>query len=438
MEIKDKTTETKLFRLKPLHESSNKGQTAFYRNVILPSKTYKEKHKLPLNQIKNAATAYEEQTTLQKEDTERFRSSLQRQLSIDMLRQGYHHSFREGCAILAWQKEDRERLGAEHPLHERPLLDGEPDKLRFLCLYLNKAEEAERRCQYSNMYHSYLELASFFLKSDDRWLSDSFYEKCLSVAQTYQQLDPQLAAEAHLNVGLAYERRAKALHSFIRYRQLSEDFERLKSDASLQLTRLYMKLAERRTDNQSLQFVLKAYEASAQSSDRKIENETSYKLGQAYLEHGNVDSALKYLHKYYDYCEQVNDDEGFGQASEALAICYQKKANVEKSTEYLTKYLQKVSDKEGDIQYARACSALGFIYNTLSQYDSAIQSLSKAYSISLANSHGDIDRNRVLFGIAHGLKLRPYFNDHIDRMKTKELLQWKCTRHESFLTKPKP
>ncbi len=57
------------------------------------------------------------------------------------------------------------------------------------------------------MYHSYLELASYFLKSDDRWLSDSFYEKSLSVAQTYPQLDPQLAAEAYLNVGLAYERR---------------------------------------------------------------------------------------------------------------------------------------------------------------------------------------------------------------------------------------
>ena len=76
----------------------------------------------------------------------RFRSSLQRQLSIDMLRHGYHHSFRELCAILAWQKEDRERLGAEHPLHRRPLLDAEPEKLRFLCQYLNKAEEAERRC----------------------------------------------------------------------------------------------------------------------------------------------------------------------------------------------------------------------------------------------------------------------------------------------------
>jgi hypothetical protein len=62
-------------------------------------------------------------------------------------------------------------------------------------------------------------------------------------------------------------------------------------------------------------------------SDKKIENETSYKLGQAYLEYGNIDSALIYLHRYYDYCQTVDDDEGFGQASEALAICYQKYFN---------------------------------------------------------------------------------------------------------------
>jgi hypothetical protein len=64
-----------------------------------------------------------------------------------MLRHGYHHSFRELHSILAWQKEDRERLGAEHPLHQRPLLDAEVDKLSFLCKYLNKAEESERRCK---------------------------------------------------------------------------------------------------------------------------------------------------------------------------------------------------------------------------------------------------------------------------------------------------
>jgi hypothetical protein len=58
--------------------------------------------------------------------------------------------------------------------------------------------------------------------------------------------------------------------------------------------------------------------------EKKLENETCYKLGQAYVEHGDIDSALKYLHKYYDYCEHLDDDESFGQASEALAICYQK------------------------------------------------------------------------------------------------------------------
>lgn len=59
----------------------------------------------------------------------------------------------------------------------------------------------------------------------------------------------------------------KALNSLIQYRQLSEDYPSLKSDASLQLTRLYMKLAERRTDQESLQFVIKAYEASTQGTN---------------------------------------------------------------------------------------------------------------------------------------------------------------------------
>jgi hypothetical protein len=222
-----------------------------------------------------------------------------------MLRQGYHHSFRELFVILAWQREDRERLGAEHPLHQRPLLDAETDKLRLLCTQLNKAEEAERRCrsrelrrkavdslvlgEYSVMYKSYLELAAYFLTSDDQWLSDFFYEKNLMVAQKYPQLDPQLTAEAFLNVGLAYERRGlqrerenftqlpsadllgdlmKALHSFEKYRYFSDDFPHLKADACLQLTRLYMKLAERATDQQALQYMIRANTAAA---DGKLE-----------------------------------------------------------------------------------------------------------------------------------------------------------------------
>ena len=57
----------------------------------------------------------------------------------------------------------------------------------------------------------------------------------------------------------------QALQSFEKYRELSENFHQLKAHASLQLTRLYLKLAERRADQSALEFVIKAYRASTQS-----------------------------------------------------------------------------------------------------------------------------------------------------------------------------
>jgi hypothetical protein len=60
-----------------------------------------------------------------------------------MLRQGFHKSFRELDSILKLQVEDRYRLGSEHPVWDRPLLDQEPTKLEYLCKKLNKAETAE-------------------------------------------------------------------------------------------------------------------------------------------------------------------------------------------------------------------------------------------------------------------------------------------------------
>ncbi|CAF3788688.1 unnamed protein product [Rotaria sordida] len=428
--------ETYIHRKKSTNETKNKNQSTFFHTSILPSKTYQEKHQLPLKELKTSVKDYKKQPSLQKVDTEKYRNSLQRQLSIDMLRQGYHQSFRELCTILEWQKNDREQLGVEHPHYRRSLLDGEPDKLRFLCIYLNKIEEAERRKQYSNIYKNYIELASFFLKSDDHWLSDLFYKKCLSVAQTYTQFDSKLVAEAYLNVGLVYERQGnlmEALNYFETYRQLSENYYQLKTDANLQLTRLYIKLAEHKKDNEALSYIIKAYETSKQSDNKKLENETAYKLGYAYLELNDIELALKYFHKYYDYCQQENDNEGFSQASEALAICYQKKENVEQTSEYLTKCLQRVSNKIGDNQYARACSTLGFIEATLGHYDSAIESSSKAYSIALVNSNTDLNRNRVLYGIVNGLKLRSIFIDYIDQMNICNLIEWKSTRLENYL-----
>lgn len=320
-----------------------------------------------------------------------------------MLQQGFHESFREICAILSWQKEDREKLGAEHPLHRRPLLEDEPEKFKYLCQMLTKIENSKRKGQkekisekfvrhcfssgrYAVVYKFYLELAMFFFKSEDHWLSDLLYEKCLIVAQTQSQLDPQFSAEAFLNVGLAYERRGelfRALENFKEYRRLSENHSRLRTDANLQLTRLFLKIADRKSNEEKLIFVLNAYESAQQSQDEQTEFETAFQLGQVYLQHDQIDRALQLFHEFYDYCRRVNDYDGFGQVSQSLAICYQKllrnfhfeeylqstlfhfrKGNLKKSMSFLNRYLDRVFDHQNDLQFVRVASTLGLIQIT--------------------------------------------------------------------------
>lgn len=81
---------------------------------------------------------------MRKQILKRMKSCLKRKLCIDMLRQGYHKSFRELDLIFRLQIDERNRLGSEHPVWDRPLLDQEAEKLEYLCRKLNSAEAAER------------------------------------------------------------------------------------------------------------------------------------------------------------------------------------------------------------------------------------------------------------------------------------------------------
>lgn len=65
-------------------------------------------------------------------------------MCIEMLKEGYHKSFRELDFIFRLQIDDRNRLGSEHPVWDRPLLDQEYHKLEYLCKKLNLGEAAER------------------------------------------------------------------------------------------------------------------------------------------------------------------------------------------------------------------------------------------------------------------------------------------------------
>ena len=53
-------------------------------------------------------------------------------------------------------------------------------------------------------------LANYFLETDDLRLSDHFFNSCLETAlQIHGGLGKRKEAEAHCNMGLAYERRSK-------------------------------------------------------------------------------------------------------------------------------------------------------------------------------------------------------------------------------------
>ena len=49
-----------------------------------------------------------------------------------------------------------------------------------------------------------MELASFFSKNKDYWLSDLFDEKCLSIVQRHSGLDKHYVIEAYQLIGLVW------------------------------------------------------------------------------------------------------------------------------------------------------------------------------------------------------------------------------------------
>lgn len=77
----------------------------------------------------------------------RFQSSLKRQLSVELIQKGFHRAFRDLLEIFRLENQQNE--------FQTVLLENQPEKLRFLCLFLSKVEETERKREflYRNSIH---------------------------------------------------------------------------------------------------------------------------------------------------------------------------------------------------------------------------------------------------------------------------------------------
>ncbi|RNA08109.1 tetratricopeptide repeat 29 [Brachionus plicatilis] len=441
-----------------------------FREDILQDKISKEK---TLN--------HHRQQLLDRYEKEKLKNTFKKQLCVEMLKDGYHKSFRELDFILKLQIQDRYRVGSEHPVWDRPLLDNEHEKLEYLCNKLTDAESSERTNEFKKVYINYSDLANYFLLKDDPWLSDYFFEKCLNIVQDKSHnLDDQFLAEAHSNLGLAHERqttdytaksekvresylnamehfqecynlsngkdwfflnRSKAftknqvenLHK-IRYQYAEDHLKNLESptifvDACIHLQRIFRIIADRYSPiaQEKIDLLTKAYQVCKSSFIGSLEGHASFLLGDAYTENKDLDTALACYKNYFDISKRDKDEENFGIASEAIAKCHEKMGQIDKSIEYLEKYLKDA--KKMDKQFSRACNCLANIYNAMGKYEQAAAYSKKAFDNSRQlNLNDQLENNRVLVGLAKAHANLKYFNMNVEiasRKTITNILTWK-------------
>jgi len=85
----------------------------------------------------------------------------------------------------------------------------------FLCIILGIIELFKYHCKFLKLYVSddfyrvyrcHNELAKYFQSTDDKWLSDHFFENCLNYSMKVEGGGGRVAAHGHCDVGLSLEK----------------------------------------------------------------------------------------------------------------------------------------------------------------------------------------------------------------------------------------
>ncbi|XP_028397486.1 tetratricopeptide repeat protein 29-like [Dendronephthya gigantea] len=394
--------------------------------------------------------AKDENSTNAKIDTERYRNSYMHNLCLDMLKDGFHHSFCELFNLLKKEKEEQERLGPDSGLQDQPLVQDQPQKLEQMKVHLTEAEAAKRRGKMDAVYSCYLKLATYFEKHDDISFSNHFYKLCLEASIKVRGDGRRKEAEANFNMGVAFEKQGyyvKAMECFENFYSLTngrlwkmEDSDRtLFSLACESLQSVYTTLSTKVKDldsSESIDYLLKAYKVSKEGDNIQKRGDASYILGCAYLDNADPKTALLYYNEYLNLCQESDDLTGMGKAHRALAKSYEKQMDIDSAVKNLESFVE-LSEKSGDFrEQQRACSAIGEMLNTLGKYEESSRYIEKAYKLTkkiqeeenkelVRTEYGIVIANLVMFG--HSQAMNTTSPQYID-----QLLNWKQTRKNVF------
>mgnify|MGYP002804017197 CR=1 FL=1 len=383
-------------------------------------------------------------------ETERYRNSYMHNLCLDMLKDGFHHSFCELFNIIKYEKEEQQRLGPDSGLQDQPLVQDEPEKLEQMKVHLTAAEAAKRRGKMDVVYGCYLTLATYFEQSGDISFSNHFYKLCLEASVKVRGDGRRKEAEANFNMGVAYEKQEyyiEAMQCFEHFYNLTngrlwqmEDTGRtLFSMACESLQNVYTTLATQLKavdPPESISFLLKAYKVAKEGDDLRGRGDASYLLGSAYLDNDDPETALLYHNEYLSICQENEDLTGMGKAHRAMAKSYEKQRDIESAVKNLESFVE-LSEKSGDVrEQQRACSAIGEMLHTLGKYEESVRYIEKAYKLTkkieeeenkelVRTEYGIVIANLVMFGLSQAMNTTSAQN--IDK-----LLNWKESRKDVF------
>ncbi|XP_030743062.2 tetratricopeptide repeat protein 29 [Echinops telfairi] len=383
---------------------------------------------------------------LSKEEVAAHRNSYKKNICVDMLREGYHKSFTELFYLMEQWDTLREAAKARSTLWLQRPLEEQPDKLDHLYHYLTRAEIAERKEYFEDVYNNLYALACYFNTPEDQWVRNHFYERCFKIAQLIKIDGGKKEAESHSNMGLLYEEDGQLLEAAEHYEafhQLTQG--RIWKDetgrflnllACESLLRTYRLLADKMLENedykQAIKILIKASEIAKEGNDKKMEGEASYYLGLAYWSAGDHKSALTVLNALTKISEDLDDELSLGRAYEAIAKVLQSQREIQGAIKCLKKVLEIARNTFQNLNIVRASTMLGDIYNEKGFYSKASEYFQQAFDTT-----GELaivplmEETKVHYGIAKAHQMMLTMSNYIeseDITSLGYLLSWKESR----------
>nr|XP_015199986.1 PREDICTED: tetratricopeptide repeat protein 29 isoform X1 [Lepisosteus oculatus] len=379
-----------------------------------------------------------------------YRNSHKHNICVDMLRKGYHKSFSELFALIQKWNASREAAGPGSAIWQQEPLEEQLDKLDQLQHFLTRAEAAQRAGRYEEVYTNQVSLARYFDNSEDKWLSDHFFESSLHTASLIKIDGGKKEAEAHSNMGKVYMEKGQlekatehyeAFHHLTLGRAWKDEAGRTHNSWACEgLWRIYTLLADKMLENkehkQAIKTIIKAFEMAKEAGDKKIEGKAAYRVGLAYQSSGDQQTAMTYLNMYMELSKALGDKDGLGKAYKAIANALESEGKVAESVEYLEKFVEVSQGSDQSRSLEEACMCLGVIFNSRGQYDKGCEYFAKAYEITRnLRDLPLLQKTQVYLGAAKARKMMTAFSSHMETtglVNTEELLAWKDSRNDMF------